>query len=106
MRPNKHKHLRPGGSAIGAARGLRGAHVLRHAVARASRASAATAALLALSASVPTGAQAATSCAYAGAPANVLTVTVTGASEAVITRRGQQITGARGSQSRTERQPR
>ena len=92
MRPNKHKHLRRGGSAIGAARGLRGAHVLRHAVWRALKASAATVALLVLTASVPTGAQARTSCAYVGAPTNVLTVSVTGASEAVITRRGQEIT--------------
>ena len=72
MRPNKHEHLRRGGSAIGAARGLRGAHVLRHAVWRALKASAATVALLVLTASVPAGAQARTSCAYVGAPTNGL----------------------------------
>ena len=53
---------------------------------------AATAGLLVLMASLPGAAQARTSCAYVGAPANALTVTVTGASEAVITRRGQEIT--------------
>ena len=63
----------------------------RHALSRAVRARAATAGLLVLTASVPAGAQARTSCAYVAAPTNVLTVTVTGASEAVITRRGQEI---------------
>ena len=94
MRLNKHKHLRLGGRSVGAARGLGGTFVLRHAVSRALKASAATAGLLVLAASVPTGAQARTSCAYVGAPTNVLTVTVSGASEAVITRRGQEITAS------------
>jgi Ca2+-binding RTX toxin-like protein len=50
--------------------------------------------LLALAASHPAGAQAQTSCAYSGAPLNAVTVSVSGAHEAVITRRGQEITMA------------
>ena len=93
MRHNKHNHLRRGGFLIGEGRGLRGAPALRRrAVSRALRASAATAGVLVVIATVAASAQARTSCAYVGAPSNVLTVSVTGASEAVITRRGQEIT--------------
>ena len=48
-------------------------------------------AILVLGLSLPAGAHASTTCAYAAAPANVLLVTVSGRSEAVITRRGQEI---------------
>ncbi len=48
-------------------------------------------AILVLGLCLPAGAPASTSCAYAGAPTNVLLVTVSGRSEAVITRRGQDI---------------
>src|SRR5688572_1230057 len=45
--------------------------------------------------SAPAGAQAGITCAYSGAPANVMAVTVSGKSEAVIRRRGDEIrTGA------------
>ena len=64
------------------------------AVSRALKATAATAGLLVLTATAPAGVQARTSCAYVGAPTNLLTVTVTGASEAVISRRGEEITAA------------
>ncbi len=50
-----------------------------------------TLAAAALALAVPSGAQAATSCAYAGPPANLLTVAVSGDAEAVITRRGTEI---------------
>ena len=53
--------------------------------------------VLVLAASLPAGAQARTSCAYSGPPLNAMTVSVTGASDAVITRRGEEITaGERG----------
>jgi len=93
MRHSKHNHLGRGGCLNGEGRGLRGAPALRRrAVSRALRASAATAGVLVVIATVAASAQARTSCAYVGAPSNVLTVSVTGASEAVITRRGQEIT--------------
>ena len=49
---------------------------------------------LVLAASLPAAAQARTSCAYSGAPLNAMTVSVTGESYAVITRRGEEITMA------------
>ena len=48
--------------------------------------------VLVLAESLPAGAHARTSCAYSGAPLNAMTMNVTGASDAVITRRGQEIT--------------
>ncbi len=50
--------------------------------------------VLVLAASLPAGAQARTSCTFSGAPLNVMTVSVSGTSIAVITRRGQEITVA------------
>jgi len=47
--------------------------------------------ILVLGLCLPAGAHASTSCAHGGAPANMLLVTVSGRSEAVITRRGQEI---------------
>ena len=53
--------------------------------------------VLVLAASLPAGAQARTRCAFSGAPLNAMTVSVSGESDAVITRRGQEITaGERG----------
>lgn len=95
MRPSKLKPLCHRRSCIADERGLRDGQFLRgRAVSRALKATAATAGLLVLTAALPAGVQARTSCAYVGAPTNLLTVTVTGASEAVITRRGQEITAA------------
>ena len=51
----------------------------------------AAAGLAALILAAPTGAQASVTCTYAGAPQNAMTITVTGTSEAVIKRRGQEI---------------
>ncbi len=53
---------------------------------------AATTLLAALCLGIPTAAQARTSCSYVAAPTNSLTVDVSGESDAVITRRGAEIT--------------
>jgi Ca2+-binding RTX toxin-like protein len=50
--------------------------------------------VLVLAASLPAAAQARTSCAFSGAPLNVMTVSVSGESFAVIIRRGEEITVA------------
>lgn len=51
----------------------------------------AAAGLAALILAAPTAAQASVTCTYAGAPQNAMTVTVSGTSEAVIKRRGEEI---------------
>lgn len=91
MRPSVREHLRSSGPRY-VCQGRARRTLRPHGRTRALQAIAATATLLVSSATVPAGAQARTSCAYAGAPTNVLTVTVSGESDAVITRRGQEIT--------------
>ncbi len=59
---------------------------------RARTLTAAAGTLLAFGAVCAVSAQARTSCVFAGAPTNVLTITVLGANQAVITRSGQEIT--------------